>query len=127
MLKDLKPFPGKYQLLYFNACTTENYMPNLRDPAKFPGRNPGNTDVLGTTIASYIATGADNTLSFVKMLAGRGSVNAFAEESNKREADLTQHFIDTGVETDKGPNDVKRASALVFESGFADNSGNKVR
>lgn len=123
MLKDTKS-PGKYQLLYMNACTTDNYMPNMRDPAKFPGRNAQNTDIIGTTIASYIATGADNTLDFVKMLSGRKSVNWFTDEANKREANLTKEFIDRGVETDKNDADVKRAGALLFESGFADNSSN---
>ena len=67
---------------------------------------------------------ADNTLDFVKMLSGRKSVNWFTDEANKREAALTKDFIDRGVEADKNDADVKRAGALLFESGFADNSSN---
>jgi peptidoglycan hydrolase-like protein with peptidoglycan-binding domain len=128
MLKDLKPFPGKYQLLYFNACTTENYMDNLRDPAKFLGRNPANTDILGTTIPTRLATGADHVLSFVNMVQTRGTVNSMVAANNKREQDMIQSFIDQGyTDSDLNERTKKLAGGTLFESGFADNAANRVR
>jgi len=127
MLKDLKPFPGKYQLLYFNACTTENYMQNLRDPAKFLGRDPKNTDILGTTIATRLATGADHVLGFVNMVQTRGTVNKLVADNNKREQDMIQHFMDQGyTDDDLNERTKKLAGGTLYESGFADNAANRV-
>src|SRR5207248_8045441 len=113
------------QLLYFNACTTENYIPSLRDPAKFPGRNTKNTDVIGTTIPAYLATGPDHVLGFLSTVARRGSMNDFVAAEDKREADETQQFMDQGVDPEKTALDVKRAGGTFFESGFVDNGANR--
>jgi peptidoglycan hydrolase-like protein with peptidoglycan-binding domain len=128
MLKDLRPFPGKYQLLYFNACTTENYMENLRDPTKFAGRTTKNTDIIGSTIPTRLATGADHVLGFVDMLANRRSINDWAAAENKREADMIQGFLDQGYSAaDLDGVDVKRAQGTFFESGFVENAANRIR
>jgi peptidoglycan hydrolase-like protein with peptidoglycan-binding domain len=127
MLSELRPFPGKYQLLYFNACTTENYMENLRDPQKFLGRNTANTDILGSTIPTRIATGADHVLGFVSMLSGRRSVNEWTAAENARESAYIQSLLDQGYSAaDLDGVDAARARGTFFESGFADNASNRV-
>ncbi|GIW72206.1 MAG: hypothetical protein KatS3mg102_1748 [Planctomycetota bacterium] len=110
--------PGRYQLLYFNACSTENYLPNLRE--RFPGRNTANTDIVTTTLPTYIASGPEHVLNFVSGLTGRASMNAIEERAARVEVGWMDYFDERDA--------VRRAYGenTLVGSGFIGNRGNRV-
>jgi hypothetical protein len=111
---------GGYQLLYFNACTTSNYLPALRE--RFGGRDADNTDVVGTTIPMRIATGPEHVLAFTAMLADRSSVSALVTEAGRRESAFVESLAARGIPIESLPPDAaRRVHRPLFESGFADN------
>ncbi len=114
-----------YQLLYFNACTTANYLPALRE--RFPERDAQNTDVVGSTIPLRIATAPDHVLAFTAMLGDRTSVSAFVEGAGEREASFVRRLLGRGQSIESLGIDEVRAGQPLFESGFADNRANRER
>jgi len=128
MLPRVSAPPDGYQVLYFQACTTENYLPSLRDARIFPGRDRANTDVIGTTIPMRIATAPLHVLGFVSMLCEGRSVGAFVDEANERERAYIRSLLDAGIPPAQLDGvDEARARGALFESGFADNAANRVR
>ena len=108
--------PGKYQLLYFSACSTENYLPNLR--SRFPGRDNSNTDIVATTIPTWVATGSDHALGFVTGVTSRQSMNAIGDTINGNERAQSVAFGVTGRK-------LRTNDGTIRESGFLDNPGNR--
>lgn len=104
-----------YQLLIFNACTTENYMQNLRDPSIFQGRNRDNTDIIATTVPTLLATNGDHTVRFVAGIENRESMNAILSDQNEIEVAQRRAF----------GHEWAPSQHTYTESGFLDNPGNR--
>lgn len=107
-----------YQLLVMNACTTEDYLHNLRGPG-FPGRDERNTDIISTTMPSRLATNGQHAVGFLASITSRESSNQMIARQNGVEQQQLRAF---------GMDDlVPRAGNLYSESGFLQNSENRTR
>ncbi len=105
-----------YQLLIFNACSTEEYLHNLRDPSVF-GRDMANTDIITTTIPTRLATNGAHTLRFLDGVMGRESNNSMLQAQSGIEQRQLRAF---GMDAE-----VPAAGRTYTESGFLGNSGNR--
>lgn len=105
-----------YQLLVFNGCSTEEYLPMLRDQRVF-GRNSTNTDVIATTIPTSSGTRGAHLVRFLEGLTRRESNNTLFAAQNAVERNFRASFGDT-VGAD-------RARATYTESGFLGNDSNR--
>ncbi|MFC1706618.1 peptidoglycan-binding protein [Planctomycetota bacterium] len=113
--------PGKYQLLYFGACSTENYLENLRN--RFPGRSNDNTDIFGTTTPTFVASGAEHTDLFVEGILGRRSVNDINDRINDNEVGWHEYFGPDGAEDER---DMANARGTMMDNGFLGNRHNRL-
>jgi peptidoglycan hydrolase-like protein with peptidoglycan-binding domain len=113
--------PDKYQLVYFNACSTDNYLENLR--GRFPGRTNDNTDFVTTTIPTYLASGADHTLNFVSGILEQSSINEVESQGNDLEVSWVNHF---GVDSAEDERRLGEAGGTVHSNGFLGNPGNRL-
>lgn len=101
-----------YQVLCFNACSTEEYLHNLRDPSTF-GRDHDSTDIITTTIPTRLATIDQHALRFLQGVTSRESNNSMLGDMSRSEQTfLRRHGMDdlTG-----------RAGHTFTESGFLTN------
>jgi peptidoglycan hydrolase-like protein with peptidoglycan-binding domain len=115
------PLPeGGYQLLYFQACTTRNYLPALRDPQLFADRSVRNTDIVLTTVPMEIATAPEHVLSFVHMICSRGSLDSFETEENARELAFVARLRDAGLLSPGEPAAPAELAGAITDSGFLD-------
>lgn len=107
-----------YQLLVFNACSTEEYLHNLRNPTVF-GRDMANTDIITTTIPTRIATNVDHTFGFLDGVLARQSTNQIVNGQSQVEVDfLNAH----------GMTDEARDARMTYSvSGFLGNEGTRSR
>lgn len=115
---DLRSVRGRpeYQLLVFNGCSTEEYLPMMRDQRVF-GRNAGNTDVIATTIPTSGATSGAHLVRFLNGVTRRESNNSLLAAQNVIERSHRERFDDQlGAE---------RARTTYTESGFLGNDGNR--
>jgi peptidoglycan hydrolase-like protein with peptidoglycan-binding domain len=110
--------PGKYQLLLFNACSTETYLPHLR--REMSGRDTGNTDIVATTLPTYLASGAQHVLGFVDGVTNRRSMNEIEDTAGATE----QYWVDRF--DDRENHHFERAGAVQTSSGFIGNRGNRL-
>ncbi|MEQ8277899.1 MAG: peptidoglycan-binding protein [Deltaproteobacteria bacterium] len=113
-LRDVDGGPD-YQLLIFNACSTENYMQNLRDPSIFSGRDRDNTDIIATTVPTLLATNSEHTLRFLSGIQDRESMNEILDDQNDIEVAKRQYF----------GHEWRPSQHTYTESGFLDNPGNR--
>jgi peptidoglycan hydrolase-like protein with peptidoglycan-binding domain len=114
-LRSLSTRPD-YQLLVFNACSTEEYMHNLRDPGTFR-RDMTNTDIISTTIPTRLATNGAHTLRFLDGVLGRESNRTMLGAQSRIEQDRLRSF---GMDAE-----VPAAARTYSESGFLENSTNR--
>lgn len=116
-LRDLGSRPD-YQLLIFNACSTEEYLNNLRNPAIF-GRDMGNTDIITTTMPTRIATNVDHTMGFLDGLMRRDTTRAMVTQQSRVEVDfLNRHGMTS---------EARDAEMTYSTSGFLGNEGTRGR
>ncbi len=107
-----------YQLLIFNACSTEEYLHNLRDPSTFR-RDMGNTDIITTTMPTRLASNSAHTLGFLDGVMGRHSATAMARDQSRVEIDTLNGF---------GMSSEAREAAMTYSlSGFLGNDGTRSR
>jgi hypothetical protein len=107
-----------YQLLVFNACSTEEYLTNLRNPRLF-NRDMGNTDIIASTIPTRIATNTDHTFGFLDgVLARRSATDMLARESATEVSRLRSFSMD---------GEVPGARMTYSTSGFLGNDANSTR
>jgi len=110
----------KYQMLVMSACSTDEYLHNLRG-GKFPGRDHGNTDIVGTTQATWVGTGAQHVLAFTKGATQRQNQADMMSQHNKLETKYSAR-LSAGGHKDVKPNDGYDAFST---SGFYGNAANK--
>lgn len=106
-----------YQVLVFAGCTTENYLHNLRNPQVF-GRNHEDTDIITTTLPTYVATGGAHALRFVQGVTQGESNNEMLGAMSGHESAYSRRVGD-----DDG---AARARHTFTESGFLSNGANRV-
>ncbi len=105
----------EYQLLAFNACTTEEYLHNLRDPGTF-GRTQQDTDIITTTMPTRLGTTGQHALRFLEGVTSRESNNTMLGAMNSDEQAYLRRI---------GMDDlVDRAGYTYTESGFLTNPSN---
>lgn len=105
-----------YQVLCFNACSTEEYLHNLRDPSTF-GRDHDSTDIITTTLPTRLASIDQHALRFLQGVTSRESNNAMLGDMSRTEQSYLRRF---------GMDDmVDRAGHTFTESGFLTNPGNR--
>jgi hypothetical protein len=105
-----------YQVLCFTACSTEEYLHNLRDPATF-GRDHANTDIITTTLPTRLGAYDQHALRFLQGVTSRESNNTMLGDMSRRE----QAYLRRVGMTDL----VDRAGHTFTESGFLTNPGNR--
>lgn len=106
-----------YQVLCFAGCTTENYLPNLRNPQLF-GRNHDDTDIITTTLPTKVATGATHALRFIQGVTTGESNNTMLGAMSGNESAYNRRI---------GEDDsAARAGHTFTESGFLSNGSNRV-
>jgi peptidoglycan hydrolase-like protein with peptidoglycan-binding domain len=108
----------EYQLLVFNACSTEEYLNNLRDPQTF-GRTHQDTDIIGTTMPSRLGMNGQHAVRFLQGLTSRESNNSMLGAMSQNEQAYLRRINMNNL--------VDRASHFYTESGFLTNSGNRTR
>lgn len=118
-LDQLKSRPP-YQMLVMSACSTDEYLQNLRS-SKFPGRDNGNTDIVGTTQPTWVGTGAQHVIAFTQGATQRQNQADMMRQHNKIETDYSADLNANG-HTDVKPNDGYDAFST---SGFYGNAANK--
>ncbi len=107
-----------YQLLVFNACSTEEYLHNLRNPSIFD-RNMGNTDIITSTIPTRIATNTDHTFGFFDGIMRQDSTRSMTQAQSQVEVDfLNAHGMST---------EARGARMTYSTSGFLGNTGTRSR
>ncbi len=116
-LRNLSSRPD-YQLLIFNACSTEEYLNNLRNPSIF-GRDMANTDIITTTLPTRIATNTQHTLGFLDGIMNRDSTRRMTTAQSQIEVDFLNRVGMT--------NEAKDARMTYSTSGFLDNEGARRR
>jgi hypothetical protein len=94
---DAKP---EYQMLVFNACSTENYLHALRSDA-FSGRNEHNTDIVATTIPTQLMTNGDHVARFLEGITNLESMNAIIDANDDIEW-RQGAYVDSGLLTNRG-------------------------
>jgi hypothetical protein len=104
-----------YQVLVFNACSTEEYLGALRDPSMFRGRTMTNTDIIATTTATDTSGYANHALRFLQGFTGRETNNSMLKAQNDLELDTRRRLQ---------MENVPDAAYTYTESGFLGNSGN---
>ncbi|MCC7383647.1 MAG: peptidoglycan-binding protein [Deltaproteobacteria bacterium] len=105
-----------YQLLVFNACSTEEYLNNLRNPGVF-GRDMANTDIITTTMPTRLATNGRHVLGFLDGVMQQQSNNQMLGAQNRLEQDQLRRF---------GMDELVNDAAMTYsESGFLGNQGNR--
>lgn len=107
-----------YQLLIFNACSTEEYAPNLRNPRVF-GRDMQDTDMITTTIPTRLASGSAHTLGFLDGVMRRDSTTAMTQAQSRVEQDTLRGFGMTA--------EIPGAGMTYSTSGFLGNSDTRSR
>ncbi len=107
-----------YQLLVFDACSSEEYLHNLRNPSTFQ-RSMTDTDIITTqTQPRYMWTGQP-ALRFLSGLTGRESNNAmFRDQATMEQAYLRSHGLDSEADA---------AGHTFVDSGFLGNAANRTR
>ncbi len=117
---DLSGLSGRpdYQLLVFDACSTEEYLHNLRDPGVFSGRSMGNTDIITTQTQPRFMWTGEPALRFLQGLSQRETNNTmFRDQATMEQAYLRRHGLDS---------EVGDAGHTFVENGFLGNSANRV-
>ena len=107
-------------MLVMSACSTDEYLQNLRS-SKFPGRDNGNTDIVGTTQPTWVGTGAQHVLAFTHGATQRQNQADMMRQHNKIETDYSA-LLNAGGSKDVKPNDGYDAFST---SGFYGNAANK--
>jgi peptidoglycan hydrolase-like protein with peptidoglycan-binding domain len=102
----------KYRLLFFDGCSTENYIPGLKKNMK--GVSNDNVDIVGSTMPLSFATGPTQLLNFVSGVTGRKSIDEINRANNAAEARYAS------------PDEKLRAENAMFASGFLGNRANRV-
>lgn len=110
----------KYQMLVMSACSTDAYLHNLRG-SKFPGRDHGNTDIVGTTQPTWVGTGAKHVLAFTTGATQRQTQADMMKQHNKIETKYSAG-LQAGGHKDVKANDGYDAFST---SGFYGNAANK--
>jgi peptidoglycan hydrolase-like protein with peptidoglycan-binding domain len=105
-----------YQVLIFNACTSENYLNNLRDRNVFHG-DMGNTDVIATTMPTLLATNGQHVGRFLEGVTMRENNNSMLAAQNAIEQ---RQLKDFGMDSE-----VPQAGYTYTESGFLRNDANQ--
>ncbi len=105
-----------YQLLAFNACSTEEYLHNLRDPTTF-GRTHQDTDIITTTMPTRLGTNGQHALRFLQGVTSRESNNSMLGAMSRDEQAYLRRIGMTEL--------VDRAGYTYTESGFLTNPGNR--
>jgi len=116
---------GGYQLLFFNACSTEEYNHNLRDTGAFAGRDRGNTDVVGSTIPTRLGTNGDHLVRFMQGITARESMTSINRAQSSIEVAYLERLRDQGATGEDWNKLIPTARYTYSESGFLDNAGNK--
>ncbi|HVY60997.1 MAG TPA: peptidoglycan-binding domain-containing protein [Planctomycetota bacterium] len=99
----------KYRLLFFDACSSENYIPSLKSGLK--GAADANTDIVASTMPLSFGSGPAQLLNMVSGVTGRKSIDAI-------------NRMNDDAEIAAGGDPVK-AKAAMLASGFLGNSGNR--
>jgi putative peptidoglycan binding protein len=107
-----------YQLLIFDACNTEEYLHNLRDPSVFSGRSMVNTDII-TTAHESIRPFASPAVRFLQGLTCRESNNSMIAGQVEIERAQIRAW-------GSNPDDLRDAGHTFVESGFLGNADNRV-
>lgn len=83
---------NKYQVWAFGACSTINYLDELRG-GLVAGKDTSNLDIMGTGKPIYLVNEADATISFIFGLLSQQSIQQMITNMNARspEADWWQH------------------------------------
>ncbi len=110
--------PERYQLMYFNGCSTENYLPNLR--SRFPGRTNDNTDILTTTRAGSFSAMGDEQFALLNGIMNRRSMNDINRQIGAHNEAWAQQYAG-GDAAERA-----RARGQIAESGFIGNRGNRL-
>lgn len=117
---DLRGLSGRpdYQLICMNACSTEEYLHNMRDPSVF-GRTQDDTDIIATTMPTRLATNDEHALRFLDGVMNRESNNDMLRAQNRIEMDALRGFRMDDLVDD--------ASMTYMESGFLGNQSTRPR
>lgn len=110
--------PGKYQLVFFQACSTEMYLNAARD--QLPGRTNDNTDFVASTIPTLLAAGAGHVNNFMNGILGRQSINEINAANSQNELSWLNHF------NEQDQNALKDAQNTFMDNGFLGNRGNRL-
>ncbi|MCK5690795.1 peptidoglycan-binding protein [Myxococcota bacterium] len=105
-----------YQVLFFNGCSTENYLHNLRSN-QFAGRDMDNTDIIATTRTSLVIAGPDQVGTFVNGLMERESMSTMMEEMNQVQQDIYMEF--------DMPVDAEESRNIYISNGLSANSATR--
>lgn len=103
---DLDQLKGRpdYQLVIMNGCSTEEYLKNLRDPETFKGRNDTNTDLITTSQPTWVATGGDHVLAFMRGVTSRQNNSDMLSAHDQIELDYSKKIGETSGEQCFGSN-----------------------
>jgi hypothetical protein len=116
-LRSLSQRPD-YQLLIFHACSTEEYLNNLRNPSVF-NRDMRNTDIIATTMATRLGNYGDQSLGFLDGVLRRDSTQTMTAARSQSEVDYLNRIGMTELVND--------ARMTYSTSGFLGNPGNRTR
>jgi hypothetical protein len=104
----------KYQVWFFNACSTIHYLDELRDPALAGSKNRSNLDIIGTTAPIYLDAEVKAAKAFILSILNSDTLN---QMMSSMQGEVDRWIDDTRAE---GAN-LKKVKNQFFHEGFEDN------
>ncbi|MDX1614539.1 MAG: peptidoglycan-binding protein [Candidatus Promineifilaceae bacterium] len=106
--------PKKYQVWFFNACSTLHYLDELRSPDLAGSKTRQNLDIVGTRNSIYSAAGIAASQAFIKSVLESATL---AEMMSNMQGAVDRWVDEKTAEGHK----VKEQTDMFFREGFGDN------